>query len=157
MDRSRLRKAALVVFVLALGGCARAPEPPHGPFGLGAAADRNTVARVDIDISPEGRGLPAGSGAPLEGARIFAATCARCHGEAVRLAPDRWPYATTVFDYIRRAMPPDRKSALSASEVYALTAFTLYANEEIGQNELMDEATLPRVAMPKIKDFLVTR
>jgi len=54
-------------------------------------------------------------------------------------------------------MPPDRKSALSASEVYALTAFTLYANEEIGQNELMDEATLPRVAMPKIKDFLVTR
>jgi cytochrome c5 len=157
MDPLRLRKRAIVALALGLVGCAHAPEPAHGPYGLGSPADARAVARVDIDVDPAGRALPAGSGTPLQGARIFATTCARCHGDAVRLAPDRWPYATTVFDYIRRAMPPDRKETLSAPEVYALTAFTLYANEEIGQNDLMDRETLPRVAMPKIKDFLVTR
>lgn len=156
MARSTLHRRNLVLLVMLLAiGCAR--PVAHGPYGIGTPADPRAVAAIDLAVSPNGSGLPNGSGTPQRGAALFANTCARCHGTAVKLDPDRWPFATTVFDYIRRAMPPERTGPLPESDVYAITAFTLYANGMVGPNDIMDRLTLPRVTMPNVKEFFDNR
>jgi len=156
MARSTLhrRNLGLLLTLLAIG-CAR--PFAHGPYGIGTPPDRGAIAAVDGAVSPDGDGLPPGSGTPLRGSAVFAESCSRCHGAAVRLDPERWPYATTLFDYIRRAMPPNRTKPLPAADVYALTAFLLYANQDGGAREVMDATTLPRVTMPNIKAFFGQR
>ena len=130
-------------------------------------------------MRPDGRGLPAGRGTAAEGAPLYAAKCAACHGATGREGPNDvlvgrdsrpgfpfaqdpalphtignyWPYATTVFDYVRRAMPPTAPGSLTDDEVYALTAFLLRANEIITDDAVMDRTTLPKVAMPAQKYF----
>jgi cytochrome c len=128
---------------------------------------------------PDGTGLPAGSGTPAAGAPLYAARCARCHGQTGKEGPNDvlvgqprvdfpfakdpalrhtignyWPYATTVFDYIRRAMPADAPGSLSNAEVYDLTAFLLHANGLIPADAVIDAATLPKVAMPAREHFV---
>jgi S-disulfanyl-L-cysteine oxidoreductase SoxD len=165
------------------GPGARAPKsPPKAPatFGIGRPATTAEIAALDIDVGPEGAGLPAGRGSSAEGAPIYAARCASCHGKTGKEGPNDvlvgrlpgdtfpfakdprapktigsyWPYATTVFDYIRRAMPPDKPGSLRDEEVYALVAFLLAQNELIAPDAVIDAASLPKVKMPARDHFV---
>jgi len=166
------------------GSGAKAP-PAKAPatFGIGRPATPAEIAALDIDVGPDGAGLPAGRGTAAEGAPIYAARCASCHGKTGKEGPNDvlvgrltgdafpfakdprapktigsyWPYATTVFDYIRRAMPPDKPGSLRDDEVYGLVAFLLAANELIPQDAVVDAASLPKVKMPARDHFVPDR
>lgn len=141
---------------------------------LGVPATPEQIAGWDIGIGPDGDGLPEGSGTAAAGAEIYAMKCLACHGaegagqpndrlagghgSLTEVAPVRtigsyWPYATTVFDYIRRAMPYTQPQSLSNDEVYALTAYLLQVNGIIEDDEVMDARSLPRVEMPNRDGF----
>jgi cytochrome c len=159
---------ALVISISGMGARAESPD-------LGRVATPDEIAGWDISIDPSGAGLPAGSGTARTGAAIFAAKCAGCHGEAGggnpndqlvggqgTIATDRpvktvgsyWPYATTLFDYIRRAMPLPESKSLKDDEVYALAAYILAQNKIIGEDDVMDARTLPQVRMPNREGFV---
>jgi cytochrome c len=140
---------------------------------LGRVATPDEIAGWDISIDPSGAGLPAGSGTARAGAAIFAAKCSGCHGESgggkpndqlvggsltttppVKTVGSYWPYATTLFDYIRRAMPLPESKSLKDEEVYALAAFILAQNKIIGEDDVMDARTLPQVKMPNRDGFV---
>jgi cytochrome c len=144
-----------------------------GP-GLGELVDAETLAQIDYTVMPTGEGLPDGSGTAAEGATVFAQHCIACHGadgegtlndrlvggqgsltseRPVKTVGSYWPYATTVFDYIRRAMPLQQPGILSDDEIYAVTAYLLYRNGIIGENERMSEEALPAVSMPNRSGF----
>ncbi|RZA00364.1 MAG: cytochrome c, partial [Sphingobacteriaceae bacterium] len=135
------------------------------------------INAVDIDIKPDGQGLPPGSGNAVSGKLIYQAKCVACHGLSGELMPGKvlpapalvsdtvfisrklntignyWPYATTIFDYIRRAMPYNSAGSLTDSEVYAVTAYLLHANKIIAKNAVINAGTLPGVVMPAKKYF----
>ena len=141
---------------------------------LGKPLTPAEIAAWDTNVLPDGTGLPPGSGTTAEGARIYAMKCVMCHGENgkggsnARLAggdpikdmetektiANFWPFATTLFDYIRRAMPWRQPRTLSTDEVYALTAYILSLNKLIGENEAMNAQTLPKVRMPNRNGFI---
>ena len=143
---------------------------------LGRAATPEEIAAWDISIDPSGAGLPAGGGTARQGEAIFAAKCAACHGEKgagkpndqlvggggtlggdrppVKTVGSYWPYATTLFDYIRRAMPLNESKTLRDEEVYALVAYLLQLNGIIGESDMMDAQTLPKVRMPNREGFV---
>jgi mono/diheme cytochrome c family protein len=157
-----------------------APAAAGAPLGIGRPATTADIAAWDDDVMPDGTGLPAGSGTPSAGAVLFAARCAGCHGKTGKEGPNDvlvgaepkqgfpfstdpslphtignyWPYATTVFDYIRRAMPPDSPGSLTDTDVYNLTAFLLNANELIPADAVIDAASLPKVTMPARPHFV---
>lgn len=173
--RSPRRVAATALLALAgTPGPAPAADADAGP-GLGRPVRAESAARVNLNVYPDGRGLPAGRGDAVAGRALYATHCAACHGPAGRggsaeeLAggsepltsefPDRtiglyWPHATTLFDLIRRAKPMTAPSRLSADEVYALTAYLLHENGLIGERDAMDAATLPKVRMPNRDGFV---
>ena len=143
---------------------------------LGKPIDEAAIAAWDISILPDGTGLPKGSGTPAQGAAIFAEKCASCHGDNAKGGPaaalvsdaqisgisaaqktikNFWPYSTTIFDFIRRAMPFQMPRSLTDDEVYALTAYILAENKLIGANEPMDAQTLPKVKMPNRDNFII--
>jgi mono/diheme cytochrome c family protein len=143
---------------------------------LGTPISEAEIAPWDISILPDGTGLPPGSGTPADGARIFAAKCSVCHGEngkgglaaaisgggpltsgieATKTIANFWPYATTLFDFTRRAMPWPRPRSLTNDEVYALTAYMLSLNKIVGDNDVMNAQTLPKVRMPNRDGFIV--
>ncbi|WP_439100462.1 c-type cytochrome [Congregibacter sp.] len=148
-------------------------------MGLGTIASAAEIAARDIDVSPDGRGLPSGSGSVAAGKAVYAKTCANCHGDAGKgasaaalaggervspdaLAADRslvrdignyWPYATTLFDYIRRAMPYESPGSLSDNQVYASTAFILYLNGLLDADSTLDARTLPTITMPALQYY----
>jgi mono/diheme cytochrome c family protein len=144
-----------------------------GP-NLGQPIGEADLASWDISILPDGTGLPPGSGTPAQGASVYAQKCAQCHGEkgkgginaavvggapvkdmdSVKTIANFWPYATTVFDFIRRAMPYQQTRSLTDDEVYAVTAYLLAANKLIGENEAMNAQTLPKVRMPNRDGFI---
>jgi len=144
-----------------------------GP-NLGQPISDADLAPWDISVLPDGRGLPAGSGTPAQGAPIYAQKCALCHGEngrggvnaalvggapvtdmnSVKTIANFWPYATTLFDFVRRAMPYQQPRSLTDDEVYALTAYLLAANKLIGENDAMNARTLPGVRMPNRDGFI---
>jgi cytochrome c len=165
--------ALLVALAFGVGAAlAQAPK-------LGKPITEADVQSWDISILPDGRGLPAGNGSPAQGAKIYAEKCAACHGEAGKggIAPfypalvggepltngietaktiaNYYAYATTVFDYIRRAMPYNQPRSLTDDEVYALTAYILGLNKLIGENDVMDAKTLPQVKMPNRDNFIL--
>jgi len=130
-------------------------------FGFGSPASAQDIKKWDIDIMPDGRGLPKGQGAAMEGKAIYLAKCAACHGNNGDEGPydvlvskkgksigTYWPYATTLFDYIRRTMPFNTPGTLTDDEVYHLTAYLLHANGIIDSAEVIDARTLPKVTMP---------
>jgi cytochrome c len=164
---------AIAVSVIA-GGVAAAAQvaPPR----LGRAATPEEVAKVDISIPPDGKGLPAGSGSVMQGEQIYAQKCVVCHGEKgagtpsgdrlsggvgslatstyVKTVNSYWPYATTVFDYIRRAMPITNPQSLTNDEAYALTAYILSLDNVVPANTTLDAQSLPRVQMPNRNGFV---
>jgi len=161
-------------------GAGAGPRPAR--FGFGSQATAGEIARWDIDVRPDGAGLPAGRGTAQAGQVIYQDKCAVCHGASGTEGPaDRlvgrepltfpfgtsaalldqrtignyWPYATTLFDFIRRAMPQTAPGSLTSDEVYALVAFLLSRNGIIGDDTVMDASLLPQVVMPA-RDRFVT-
>src|SRR5262245_28547366 len=164
----------LVCYAGALALCAGSAGAAEGPR-LGKPLTASDLAAWDISIMPDGAGLPPGSGTAAQGAAIYAQKCITCHGEngkggvSAALVTDRkitsvsaadksianfWPYATTVFDIIRRAMPWNLPRTLSNDEVYALTAYVLAQNKLIGEGDVMNAQTLPQVRMPNRDGFI---
>lgn len=144
-------------------------------YGLGSEASAAEVEAWDITIGPEGTELPEGSGTAKEGAQVYEVRCKECHGElgaggdhaALVGKPDQlkqappiktvgsyWPYATTLFDYTRRAMPFEEPGTLNADQLYAVTAYVLFLNDIVGEEETMDRESLPKVVMPNREGFV---
>ncbi|HEX2492309.1 MAG TPA: cytochrome c [Steroidobacter sp.] len=156
-----------------IAGVEQARTPP---LHIGRTPTPDELEAVDLTVLPGGAGLPTGHGTAEEGKPLYAARCAMCHGlngeglgdyaalvggrgsleseTPVLTVGSYWPYATTVFDYIRRAMPYDSPGSLSDHEVYALTAWILYANDIINEKMIVDRATLPRIRMPNRDGFI---
>lgn len=163
-------KAALILSLLAWGASGAAAQTAH----FGVPASPAMIAALDTDVSPDGRGLPAGRGSVQEGAAIFAERCVMCHGEAgagtpgdrltggigtlatakpVKTVASYWPYATTLFGYIRTAMPITAPRSLEPDEVYALCAYLLSIDGIVPRNAVLDARSLPRVRMPNRDGF----
>jgi len=161
-----------IAIALLASGATRAQAAPRGLGSVPHAAD---IAALDIAIGPRGDELPPGAGSVAEGAAIYAGRCAACHGANGHEGPDMklvggqgtlasaapvltigsyWPYATTLFDYIRRAMPFTAPGSLEADDVYALTAFLLHANGIVAADTVLDRARLPTVRMPNRDGFV---
>jgi S-disulfanyl-L-cysteine oxidoreductase SoxD len=149
--------------------------PAAARYDIGQPATPDEIAGWNIDVLPDGSGLPPGKGSVRDGEKIYAETCAACHGAKGEGKPmDRlvggqgtlatakpiptvgsyWPYATTLFDYIHRAMPFSAPKSLTADQVYAVSAYLLYVNGIIGEDAVMDARTLPRVQMPNRNGFI---
>jgi cytochrome c len=162
-------------FAVAAALCLSAAGAQQGP-GLGVEVTATDLAPWDISIQPDGEGLPPGSGKAAAGAAIYAVKCIACHGEEgagmpndrlvggqgtltelvqVRTIGSFWPYASTVFDYIRRAMPFQAPQSLTDDEVYALTAYLLERNGIIDADDEMNARTLARVRMPNRDGFVL--
>jgi cytochrome c len=160
-----MRKSLIAVVPLALTLGAMMAEAADRP-GLGKPVTEADLALWDISIGPNGVGLPPGSGTPAQGALVFAEKCEICHGKegkggasAALAGPERnianyVPYATTVFDFTRRAMPWQQPKSLTNDEVYAVTAYILALNKIIGDNDVMNAETLPKVKMPNRDGFV---
>ena len=160
-----------IVLALALASSAAFAQSPK----LGKPISAAEIAAWDISVLPDGTGLPPGSGTPADGARVYAAKCSVCHGqegkgganarlvggdpiknmESEKTIANFWPFATTLFDYIRRAMPWRQPRSLTNQEVYSLTAYILSLNKLIGENDTMNAQTLPKVRMPNRDGFIV--
>ena len=166
----KLALAAAIALGLSVANAADAPR-------FGQPISPADLAAWDISIAPNGVGLPPGSGTPAQGAKVYADRgCTLCHGEngsggpggplvgggplnstdrdPVKLIGNYWPYATTIFDFTRRAMPWQQPKTLSDDEVYALTAYILALNKIIGENDVMNAETLPKVKMPNRDGFI---
>lgn len=151
------------------------PDDAPERFSFGAEASEARVAMWDIDVKPDGEGLPEGSGTVQEGEQVYMTQCIACHGLTGVEGPyDRlvatdpweqwpvnrgignyWPYATTLYDYIRRAMPQLTPGSLTADETYAVIAYLLYRNEIVAEDAIMSRETLPAVQMPARGRFVV--
>jgi mono/diheme cytochrome c family protein len=166
---------AAAALALACGtGAAQAQSP-----GLGKPLSEADIKQWDIAILPDGSNLPPGSGTPVKGAKIFAEKCSACHGDAgkggvapyypalvggqpltngidtVKTIANYYAYPTTIFDYTRRGMPYNMPRSLTDDEVYSLTAYILALNNFIGQDDVMDANTLPKVKMPNRDNFIM--
>lgn len=172
---STFRLGSACIIALQFGACSAFAQTP----GLGKPIAESDVKAWDIAVLPDGSNLPPGSGTPAQGSRIYAEKCSACHGEGGKggVAPGAGPlaggapltngietaktivnyyaYATTVFDYIRRAMPFNAPRSLSDDEVYALTAYILALNKLIGEGDAMDAKTLPSLKMPNRDNFII--
>jgi S-disulfanyl-L-cysteine oxidoreductase SoxD len=151
------------------------------PLGIGRAASPQEIAKIDIDVRPDGKGLPEGKGTAAQGAKIYAAKCASCHGangqggsadrlvdresgknwdfatnpKLVKTVGNYWPYATTLYDYTYRAMPFMQPGTLTPDETYAVVAHILALNKIVPEDAVMDRTTLPKVVMPSRDRFVV--
>ena len=173
----------LVIGALA---CASRATPSGGgtgkSFGLGRAATPQEVAALDVDAGPDGAGLPAGHGSAADGAVLYAARCASCHGDKgqgiapypaligrdpagesfdfasdaqiVKTIGNYWPSATSLFDYVRRAMPFVTPGTLTNDEIYAIVAYLLAENRIIPSTAILDSASLMQVRMPGAGHFV---
>lgn len=150
------------------------------PLGIGRVATPEEIKKIDIDVMPDGRGLPPGRGTVAEGHAIYAAKCQSCHGangagataerlvgrdsgpnwnfatdpKLVKTVGNYWPYATTLYDYTYRAMPFQQPGTLTPNETYALTAYILALNKIVPEDAVMDQMALPKVVMPSRERFV---
>src|SRR6516162_7985359 len=158
--------------LLMVSAVAFAAESPN----LGQVGTPEEIASWDISIGPDGVGLPPGSGTPKQGEAVYAGKCVTCHGEKgagkpsdqlaggqgtlpgdkppVKTVGSFWPYATTVFDYVRRAMPYNESKSLTNDEIYAVVAYILNLNGIIADGDTMDAQTLQKVKMPNRDGFV---
>jgi mono/diheme cytochrome c family protein len=166
----RIAGVALLVVAMASGAVYAAE-----PYGFGRPATPREIAGWDIEISPDGAGLPPGHGGVGQGEAIFAEKCASCHGphgegkpmdqlvggigtlsdkKPVKTVGSFWPYATTLFDFVRRAMPLNAPQSLTPDEVYAVSAYILFLNGIVPQDATLDARTLARIKMPNRDGFV---
>jgi cytochrome c len=145
-------------------------------LGLGEPISQEDLAPWAISVQPDGAGLPPGSGSVADGEALYAAKCQTCHGAEgagqphdrlvggqdtldslaqVRTIGSYWPYASTVFDYVRRAMPFNEPQSLNDNEVYAVTAYLLFLNGIVDADAVMNARTLARIRMPNEDGFIV--
>jgi len=184
------RRSTLIVVALAvLAADCRGGAEPRGmasgsafpnQLGLGRAATADEIKAWDVAVSPDGAGLPPGSGTASQGALLYKRSCATCHGATgtegpfarlvgreprqgfpfgrdpalVKTIGNYWPYATTLYDYINRAMPLNAPGSLQPDEVYSAVAYLLWRNEIIPDTLVMNAQTLPRVVMPARTRFV---
>ncbi len=167
------RAAGVAVFAAAVFGAGAAPAGET--YALGKTATAAQIAQWNIDVGIDGAGLPPGQGSVQEGGEIYAARCAACHGDhgqggpmdrlaggigtlgtktPVRTVGSYWPYATTLFDYVRRAMPFDAPQSLSSAQVYAVCAYVLYLNRILPADAVLDAKSLARIKMPNRDGFV---
>lgn len=149
-----------------------------GPYNFGRSATLEEIKAWDIDVRPDGTGLPPGSGTYDEGKMVYTEKCASCHGEDLegvkgtggrtlkggigsldsgkpkKTVGSYWPYATILFDFTKRAMPFDQPGSLTDGEVYSLSAYILGENGIIAKTEVMNAGTLPKVMMPNRDGFI---
>jgi S-disulfanyl-L-cysteine oxidoreductase SoxD len=173
MSMRKFLRAAVPAVLFALASPAFAQQSPN----LGKPISAEDLASWDISIGPDGAGLPPGSGTVKQGEAVFAAKCQACHGEKgagtpndrlvggqgslpgdkppVKTVGSYWPYATTLFDYIRRAMPFNESKALTSDEIYGVVAYLLNLNGVIPESETIDAQSLPKVTMPNREGFVV--
>jgi cytochrome c len=170
-----MRLLALGVFVVGLLG-----GDDDARFGFGREPTEAEIDELDIDVRPDGTGLPPGKGTVAEGRELYYQLCASCHGVTgtegpndilvgrepregfafgtdptiVKTVGNYWPYASTLYDYTNRAMPFDEPGSLEPNEVYSLVAFILFMNELIEEDVVMDSNSLPEVAMPARDRFV---
>jgi len=178
--RVRLRTASIarrnppyVLIAAALAILASVAVQAQGPtYQLGRVPSAEEIKARDIAISPEGKELPPGRGTAVEGAAVYTQKCAACHGpnatgsalhrglvplgnaKPVKIPFSLVPYATTVWDFINRAMPQSNPGSLKPDEVYAVTAYVLYRNDVIKETDVLDATSLPKVHMPNRDNFL---
>jgi mono/diheme cytochrome c family protein len=175
----RLFSFSPAVCIIAAVGCAVAFAQAPTYSNIGRTPSKEEIQAWNQSVGPEGKELPPGSGTAKQGAELFANKCAACHGpsgEGSQLAPrliggrgplnsptpsrtlaNYWPFATTIWDYINRAMPPKQEGSLNANDVYALTAFILDRNEIIPEDQVINAASLPKVKMPNRDGFVPER
>ncbi|HUI18019.1 MAG TPA: cytochrome c [Alphaproteobacteria bacterium] len=168
--------AAAAALLAASGLRAESGYPLH--YGFGTTPTPQELATF-FAIPPDGQGLPPGKGTYEEGKKVYAETCAACHGEklegnpqkgiggdkliggrgtlategAVKTVESYWPYATTVFDYVKRAMPFNAPGSLKDDQVYSVVAYILGEANIVKKTEVIDAASLPKVAMPNRNGF----
>lgn len=172
MSMRKFVVAVAPAVLLVLTSPAFAQQSPN----LGKPISPEDLVSWDISIGPDGSGLPPGSGTVQQGEAVFAAKCQACHGAKgagqpndrlvggqgslpgdkapVKTIGSYWPYATTLFDYIRRAMPLNESKALTNDEVYGVVAYLLNINGIIAEGETMNAQSLPKVAMPNREGFI---
>lgn len=165
-----MRNLAIAVSLL-VSVAAAAQESP----GLGRQVSAADIEALDFTIQPDGDGLPDGSGTAIQGALVYQSHCLACHGpdgqegvndrlagghgslttpRPVKTVGSFWPYATTVFDYVRRAMPYQTPGVLTNDELYAVTAYLLFVNDIVEENAVLSAQTLPDVRMPNRDNFV---
>lgn len=171
MARRNLKTAALVSAIAMLGVAVHAEER----YGIGREATSAEIAGWNIDIGRDGAALPPGSGSVERGRIVFSEQCAACHGDSgqggvgdrlvggqgtlaspkpIRTVGSYWPYAPTLFDYIRRAMPQNAPQSLSNEDVYAVSAYILSLNGIVSANAVLDAKSLAAVKMPNRDGFV---
>lgn len=160
-----------------LVAAAQADEAERTRFGLGRAALPEEIAAWDLDVSPDGTGLPEGSGDALTGEPLFEETCAVCHGsfaegvgnwpklaggdgtladdDPLKTVGSYWPYASTVWDYVHRSMPFGNAQSLTVDDTYAIVAYILYSNDLIEDDFVLDQDTLPAFELPNAQGFVL--
>ncbi len=174
MTKMKMKQLILITVLIAAGTSSLFAESKKGP-DLGKSVSPEEITGWEISVFPDGEGLPKGEGSVEEGEKIYQQQCIVCHGEnglgetADQLAgaqmgltseyPEQtigtyWPYATTVFDVIRRSMPMTAPSSLNDNEVYSVTAYLLYLNNLIAKNDVMNSESLPKVKMPNESGFI---
>jgi S-disulfanyl-L-cysteine oxidoreductase SoxD len=143
-------------------------------YGVGRTPKPEELMAIDIDVTPDGKGLLPGSSTAAAGKDVYTRRCETCHGPTGKEGPQDvlvggqgslatvrpqktigsyWPYATTLWDYIRRAMPFEHPGTLTADEIYGTTAYLLFLNGIIGERDVVDQVTLPQIKMPNRDGF----
>jgi cytochrome c len=178
----RTARSLAVALVLLWSVEALAERPGQSPsFGVGRTPTPAEINAVDIEVLPDGRGLPAGTSTAAAGKDVYTRRCVTCHGPTgvegpqdilvggrgslvslgspsggrpVKTVGSYWPYTTSLWDYIRRAMPFDHPGTLTTDEVYGATAYLLFLNGIVSEQDVMNESTLPKIKMPNRDGFV---
>jgi len=174
------RRLSCTLLAIVMLSCGRLNAEPTDTFGMGRPVSEREIAAWDIDVRPDGTGLPTGSGTVARGEQLYLDKCLVCHGAGgiggpfgtlvgrikgdefpfgsdptlVKTIGNYWPYATTVFDYINRAMPYDAPGSLQAQEVYALVAYLLHLNEILEADAVVSQKNLAEIIMPARNRFV---
>ena len=169
-DTTYLASACVAMLLGSAVALAQSPK-----FGVGRTPTDEDTRALGIMVAPDGTGLPPGSGTAVEGKQVFAARCASCHGQKgeggdgpalvggkgtlatptpKKTVGSYWPYATTVWDYVNRAMPFNEPGTLSHDEVYAVAAYVLFLNDIVGEKQVLNARSLPLIKMPNRDGFV---
>jgi S-disulfanyl-L-cysteine oxidoreductase SoxD len=162
-----------ILLALVLGACVAGSAAAQPKLGRVATPDE--IAKQDITIGPDGATLPPGSGSVADGLAVYEAKCKSCHGDKggggpmdrltggigsltstlpVKTVNSYWPYATTIFDYVRRAMPFPAPQSLTSDEIYAVIAYLLSIDKIVPEDAVLNEKTLAQVRMPNREGFV---